>query len=184
MASKPSKLKITIQSAIVVGGLALVMALPAAAVLRINTTAGTSCKGSSGFGATLFYFSNQTAENTSGSGQYLTCEVPTVFPNVTTTPLRVEALFYNPTDADTQVTCALQSGYEVGASAGIVTTAIYNITVPAGDIGNLDASPSSTPVIPPSPTPYTPYTLSCLVPAANKMGVIAVRSPGVLGPDV
>lgn len=184
MASKTSKLSTAIKAAVAVGGLALIMALPASAVLRINTTAGTSCKGSSGFGAVVFYFSNQTAENTSGSGQYLTCDVPTVFPNESTTPNRIEAIFYNPTGADTQVTCALQSGYEVGNSSTLVTTAIYNVAVPAGAVGVLDASSSTTPVIPPSPSPYSPYTLTCLLPAANKMGVIAVQSRGVLGPEL
>ena len=126
MASKYSKLSNAIKAAVAVSGLALILALPAAATIRMNATGGTACKGSSGFGATVFYFSNQSAENTSGSGQYVTCELPTVFRASPTTPTRVEVVFNNTTGVAGNVTCAIQTGYEIGASSADVVTAIYN----------------------------------------------------------
>ena len=185
MAIKSQFLGSTIKSALAVGGLAILLSAPSAeAVLRLNTTAGTSCKGSSGFGAVAFYFSNQTAENTTGSGQYLTCNIPTVHNSGAVTPNRIEILFSNNEAVAKDITCALQVGYEIGSSSSGVSTAIYNIALPASGYAIFDASSSSTPALPISGSGYNPYTLSCLIPSGAKMGVIAVQMPGSLTPDV
>jgi hypothetical protein len=184
MASKSSKLSNAIKVAVAVSGLALILAIPAAAEIRMNTTGGTSCKGSSGFGATVFYFSNQSAENTSGSGQYVTCEIPTVFRASPTTPNRVEVVFNNPTGAVASITCAIQTGYEIAASSADVVTAIYNFDVAANGVSALDARSTSTPVLPEADSGYDPYTMTCLVPAGVKLGLIAVRLPGTIPADI
>ena len=184
MSSKSSSLGTMIKAALAVGGLALIVAVPAAAEIRMNTTGGTSCKGSSGFGATVFYFSNQSAENTSGSGQYLTCELPTVFRASPATPNRVEVVFNNTTGVAGNITCAIQTGYEIGASSADVVTAIYNVAIAGNGATLVDARSTSTPVLPVADSGYDPYTMTCLVPAGVKLGLIAVRLPGNIPADL
>ena len=183
MSIRKAKLATTTQAAVAATTLALVLALPASAGIRLNTTGGTSCKGSSGFGASVFYFSNQSAENTSGSGQYLTCIIPTVQATVTTTPVSVELVVNNPTDVAGAVTCALQTGYEIGSNVSDVVTAIYNFPITANGYGFMTANAGSTPAIPAPNAQYDPYTLTCLIPAGAKLGAITIAMPGSLVPD-
>lgn len=161
----------------------MIMAIPASAEMRMTTTGGTSCKSSSGLGAILFYFSNTNAENTSSGGQYLTCQIPGLSASGAFTPNRIEVVFGNPAGVATQATCAIQSGYDLFPSSTLVKTAILNVAIPANGFGILDGSSSSTPILPTSTSGYIPYTLTCLVPAANKLGLIAVRLPGVIGAE-
>jgi hypothetical protein len=183
MSTQLSRLAPAIKATVAVTGLALVLALPASAGIRLNTTGGTSCKASSGFGASVFYFSNQSAEITSASGQYLTCIIPTVQATAITTPVSVELVVNNPTDVAGAVTCALQTGYEVGSNVSDVVTAIYNFPITANGYGFLAATASSTPAIPAPNAQYDPYTLTCLIPAGAKLGAITIAMPGSLVPD-
>lgn len=158
---------------------AAAMLMPVAnAEVWSNTSGGTSCKGSSGFGATVFYFSNQTAQNTSTGGQYLTCYVPASNDGSAESLSDVQILVTNTTGAVQTFTCALQSGYELNGANNNIVTAIMNINVAANSGGNLHFTPSSTPVIPASASAYNPYTLTCLVPAGGKLGLIHARIAG------
>ena len=171
------KLKLIMKAATATALLAAaVVVIPAAqAEVRMNTTGGGACKGSSGFGAQYFYFANTYAQNTTGTAQYLTCDMPYANLGVPDAPDNIQVLLLNPTGGTVQFTCALQAGYDLLPGGGSINTAIYTINVTTNTQGNMNVSSSSIPAMPLAPNAYAPYTLSCQMPSNTRLGLIQVR---------
>ena len=172
-----SKLKVVTKATVATTLLAAaVVAIPAAqAEVRMNTTGGGSCKGSSGFGAQYFFFANTYAQNTNASGQYLTCDMPYANIGSADAPSNIQVLLLNPTGSTVQFTCALQAGYDLLPTGSVVNTSVYVIDVTSNEEGNMNVTSSSTPAMPLAPNAYAPYTLSCLMPPQTRLGLIQVR---------
>lgn len=157
-------------------GAAFVLAAPSAlATVYGYTTGGSACKAASGPGADVFYFTNLSAQNTSGSIQYLSCLYVDVNRDNATTPSRVLLNLINPTGAPIDFTCALQAGNE-GTSS--VNTKVIQVTVPA----NSTAFPNQSGADVPARVAYAGYTISCAVPPLGKVALLGVENPGTIAP--
>lgn len=150
----------------------------ASAIKGYNSTGGTACKGASGFGAQLFYFSNLYVQNTSANSQYISCDFQDFgaepgSPEATAFALNVG--FANPTSTDKTFNCVVQAGqdgYSTTNSASVSTVVTANDTFDA-----LYLNAGSTPAMPARPNQFAAYTISCLVPTQGKVGMINIFQP-------
>lgn len=153
-----------------------VVTLPTAeANIWSSSTGGAMCKGSSGLASAVTYYSNLYAQNTSSSGQYLTCGFTDVHAGNTATANQMWIGVGNPTAASITFNCAIQSGYQGGA--GVVNTVVRNETIAANTDGWIYLNSST---IPPKGSEWSPYTLNCLVPAQGKIGLLTLDMPGTV----
>lgn len=159
-------------------GVASLTATDAAAGTRLNANAGGICKAASGPGADVFYFDSQLVQNTSESLQYLTCFIPEMNPDSNRSATSIEVAFRNPTEAEIVFTCVIQAGYYQGE----VNNSTFVIPVIPGGNAELYADSSTNPALPFRSSFYSPYTLSCAVPAQGQIGLISVRYPETASP--
>lgn len=157
---------------------AAVSAPQASAAIRMNANAGGVCKAAAGPGANVFYFDSQLVQNTSSSVQYLTCLIPEMNPISTRSATDIQVVFKNPTGASISFTCVVQAGY----APSTVNNAVYVTPVPAGGIAQINSTGTSTPAIPARASSYSPYTLSCAIPAQGQIGIISTAIPESLNP--
>lgn len=166
-------IQIAIVSALLGAGVA---ALPGAqASLRLNSTAGSICKAASGPGASVFYFSNLYAENTSAAVQYLTCAFPDMNESGEA-PSALEITFKNTTAAAVSYTCVVQSGWL--QTGYVVNTASYTRNPGANAELNVFTTPASTPAMPERGSTFSPYSVSCSVPPGGRFGLVTTLVPG------
>ena len=177
---KISQLNLGIKSALTAGVLAAAfIAGPAVSegFVKFNTTGGTSCQGSSGFGHEFFYFSNTSALNTTDTAHFLTCEIASANESIGgegIAPVSVQVVGHNATEESAHFSCALQ----VGSEDSVISTSVFETDV-AGDSHGLivDASGAE---IPAPANDDAPYSLSCLIEPNTKIGRIMVQTPGHL----
>lgn len=167
-------------SAIAVAGLAtgMLASTDATAIEGYNSTGGTACKGASGFGAQLFYFSNLYVQNTSANPQYISCDFQDFGAEPGSPQANAFAMnigFANPTAASITFNCVVQSGqdgYSTTNSASFAKAVPANNTFTAQYLNS-----GSTPAIPERPNQFAAYTLSCLVPSQGKVSMINIFQP-------
>lgn len=165
-------------SAIAVAGLAtgMLASQDASAITAFNTSGGAACKGASGFGAQLFYFSNLYVQNTNSSSQYISCGFLDFGTDTTTVDANAMNIgFANPTSASITFNCVVQAGTD-GYST--VNNASFSKAVPASSTFTAEyLNSGSTPAIPARPNYFSGYTLSCLVPSQGKLTMLNIFGP-------
>lgn len=177
---KISQLNLGVKSALTAGVLAgAFIAGPAVSegFVKFNTTGGTSCQGSSGFGHEFFYYSNTSALNTTVDAQFLTCEIASANESIGgegVAPLNVQVVGHNVTAESAHFICAIQAGSE----EGVINTSVYEADL-AGDSHGLvvDATGAGIPV---PANDASPYSMTCLLAPSTKIGRITVETPGHL----
>lgn len=140
---------------------------------------GGACKGASGFGAELFYFSNLYVENTSTATQYLTCVLPMW--RKTSLPWSIDgsqgnALFIGFTSNGSGsgvVTCVVQLKWDGQSGAAAVTSTKSTPSIPAGGQSFLSFLSSDLPI----KADDVPTTISCALPGGMRMTWIDQYQP-------
>jgi hypothetical protein len=142
-----------------------------------NSTGGAVCKAAAGPGANVFYFSNLSAQNTSGSVQYLSCMAGGAYEGTqgqAIKPTNVNLNIVNPTAGTPSMTCVLQSGLE---GYGTINTVVKTFSIAANDTTYLFNS-SGAGI--PEAVNFGAYTWSCGVPSQVKVAYIGVTYPSPL----
>lgn len=155
-------------------GLVGASATVSATNIATNSTGGVNCKAAAGPGAQVFYFSNLSAQNTSATVQYLSCNAGGSYEGSQSggvTPTSVNMNVVNPTATTPSMTCVLQSGNE-GFST--VNSVVKTYTLAAF---GTDYSFNSFTTGIPAAVAYGGYTWSCGVPASVKIAYMGVTFP-------
>jgi len=168
-------------AAIVVGVAGACLASSAAvAGVQLNSNGGIACKAANGNGAKLFNFGNLYAQNTSTTPQFLSCFVPEFNPQSNRSADQIEVAMINTTGVTAHFVCVIQSGYP--EFAGTVNTSVYEFDVAPNDDDEVVSTSFSAPAIPARATRWSPYSVSCSVPAGGRIGLISAIFPESFAP--